>query len=171
LRNFYKKTTFIFCFLFLIIVGPANSSEALLANITTDVLSDYYQLKANVNNDNENLAIFYFDTYTNNTFEKRDEITIDDFIKKGIRVPSTGKVVVVQITGENFDEEQGGMLTLNTLVNILTGTRKIYELHLAIAKHQWALYKDGKIVTQIKVKANRIPMLGVVGIKNLIMEE
>jgi hypothetical protein len=81
-----------------------------------------------------------------------------------------GKIVVVKITGENFDEEQGGMLNLDTLVNILTGRRKNYELHLARAKKQWALYKNGHIITQIKVKANRVPILGVVGIKNLIME-
>lgn len=156
--------------MFLLFLNSSFATEKLLANITSDVLSDYYHLSVNINDENQNLNMFYFDTYVNDTFNKRDEITINDFIKQGIRIPANGKIVVVRISGYNFDEEQGGMLILNTLANILSGRRKTYELHLARDIDQWALYKNGKTITKIKVMANRIPIVGVVGIKDLMME-
>jgi hypothetical protein len=168
--NSKKLMPLAFCFSTLIFINVSKASEQILATISTDVQADSYQLIVNTDEDKQLLTAFYIDNFSSGQFSSRDELSIKTFIKEGIKLPHKGKINFAQIIGENFDEEQGGVIVIDTLYNILTGRRKSYELHIAKDKSGWKLFRAGKIITQIKALANKVPLIGVVGAKDLVMK-
>ena len=76
----------------------------------------------------------------------------------------------MSLKSDNFDEEQGGIITVDTLYNGANGSRKEYDISMAKDKAGWTLMNQGKIVKQIYIQTNKVLFLGAVGIKNLIMK-
>ncbi|MDD4972773.1 MAG: hypothetical protein PHY93_00400 [Bacteriovorax sp.] len=168
--NSNKLMALAFCLSTIIFVNVSKASEQILATISTDAQSDSFQLAVNSDEENQTLTSFYIDNFSSGQFLGRDELSMKTFIKEGIDLPHKGKINFAKIIGENFDEEQGGVIVIDTLYNILTGKRKSYELHLAKDKSGWKLFKAGQIITQIKALANKVPLVGVVGAKDLVMK-
>lgn len=145
-------------------------SEETLATITTDLDSDYYKLIVGIDNDNQALKTFFVDNFSRGKLTKRDTMAINVFIRDGITFNKKGRITFAKIVPENFDEDQGGMVTIDALYNILTGRIKSYELQLAKDKEGWKLFTHGKVIKQIIAHANKVPFLGVVGAKDLVMK-
>lgn len=76
----------------------------------------------------------------------------------------------MKLKSNNFDTEQGGIVVVDTLYSGVSGERKSYEIQLAQDKSGWSLFKQGKAIKEINIKANRVMVLGTVGIKNLVMK-
>ncbi len=156
--------------LFILSWAPrSKASEQILATVTTDIDSDYYKLIVDTSDETQTLKTFFIDNFSNSKLTKRDSLEIKSFIKEGIVFNKKGKRTFAKITPENFDVEQGGMITIDILYNIITGKRRSYELHLAKDKESWKLFSHGKIINKILAHANKVPLIGVVGAKELVM--
>lgn len=149
-------------------VSNSKASEQVLATLSTDVTSDSYQLIVDCNDDAQTLKSFFIDTYSDGKLAKRDALPMDAFIKDGIKV--NNKYNFAKISSQNFDQEQGGMIIIEALYNILTGKRKSYEMQLAKDKIGWKLFSNGHAINQIIAHANRVPVIGIVGAKDLVMK-
>jgi len=154
----------------LIYINVSKASEEVVANVSADVFTDSYQLVIDTNEVKQTLNAFHVDNVENGHLLKRKDLLVKDFIDNGVRFPVKGKIVFARISGENFDQEQGGVIVIDTLSNLLTGARKTYELTLAKDKRGWKLFNSGKVITQIKAIANKLPIIGVVGAKDLVMK-
>lgn len=154
----------------LIFMNVSKASEQILATITTDAFTDVYQLIVDANEEDNTLINFYIDKFSNGQFKNRDELSMNIFIKEGFKFPHKGSVNFATISGNGFDKEQGGMIIINAICSILTGKRKNYELDLAKDKSGWRLFSDGQLITKINVLANKVPIIGLVGAKDLVMK-
>lgn len=169
--NLKKLLTFAFFLSTAVSTNLVNASEQLLASVSTDATTDTYQFTIGVNDEDQTITSLYFDTFTDKKLGHRDELPVDTFIKEGITLPKRGKLNLVRIAGENFDKEQGGMVVIEAVYNILTGKRRDYEFHIAKQKVGWAMFKDGHLVTQVKAVAKKVPVVGIVGVKDLVTEK
>ena len=168
--NSSKLLALAFCLSIIISLNVSKASEQILADITIDVFSDSYQLKINANEENQTISAVYIDNLSNGKLVSRDEISINSFIKEGIKIPHNSPINFAKISGENFDKEQGGILTIDAIYNILTGRRKSIEMELAKDQSGWKLFKAGQNITQIKAVINKIPVIGMVGVKDFEMK-
>lgn len=167
--NSKKLLALAFCLSTVIYVNASKASEHILASISTNVQKDSYHLIVDINEEDQTLKTFYIDNFSNNQFVNRDELSIKTFIKEGIKLPHNGKITFVKITGENFDQEKGGIIVLDTLYNIITAKRKSYELQLAQDKSGWKLFYKGNAISKILAIVNKLPIIGIVGARDLSM--
>lgn len=151
----------------LIFNSVSKASEEVLATITTDVNKDSYQFIVDVNDEERELISFCVDTYVDGKFSNRDSIPILSFIDEGLSLPKKGKINFAKISGNNFDRTLGGELVINVLSNALLGKRKIFEFELAQNWAGWKLFHKGKVVSRAQAIANKVPLAGVVGIKDI----
>lgn len=152
--------------LILMYVPKGKADEFVLASISTDVSSDTYALVVDVDNESQTLKSFFIDNFTDGKKTKRDTLAMDEFMKRGLNVKNFAK-----IQSENFLPDQGGLITIDALYNILTGKRKSYELELAKENNSnWRLYSNGKAISKIIAHANRVPIIGIVGARELVMQ-
>lgn len=152
-----------------IATSVSRASEQVLAKISTDVSTETYQFIVDYNEETRSLNAFYIDTFSDGPKTNRDEMPMDSFLEEGLSLPKKGKHVFATINGENFDRVQGGAIVISTLYNIINGKRKSYELTLAQDQTGWKLFYHGKAIERIKAIANKLPLIGVVGAKDLAM--
>jgi hypothetical protein len=151
----------------ILVIAPRKSqaAEQLLATVSTDVTTDVYHLVVDTNEDTQTLKAIYVDNVEGTNLKKRDSITIDSFVKEGAHFNNFAKIET-----NNFDDQQGGVIIIDAVYNILTGKRKSYDMQLAKDKTGWKLFKEGTPITQIIAHANKLPLIGVVGAKDLTMK-
>ena len=168
--NSKKLLALAFCLSIIISMNASKASEQILADISVDAFSDLYQLTIDSNEDTQTINSVYVDDLLNGKRLTRDEVTLSNFIKHGIKLPQNSIISFAKIESHHFDGEQGGMLIINTLFNVLTGRHKSYEVQLAKDQLGWRLFKSGKMITQIKVVVNTNTLIGMVGVKELIFK-
>lgn len=154
---------------FSIFTSVSKAHEHVLANITTDVNTDSYKFIVDVDEFQHLLQSFYIDTYVSGQLTKRDTLPMDHFINRGLTLPKNSKYEFVKMEGQNFDQTLGGLLVIDAVYNILTGKRRAYELQLAQDKSGWRLFYKGRAISSIIALAHKIPIVGIVGAKDLSM--
>lgn len=147
-----------------------KGAEQILATITTDVNSDSYQFILEVNEDEHLLKAFYLDNFIIGQSRSREVLPLDRFLDAGLILPQAGNQVYAKINGVNFDNTLGGIIVIDTLYNGITGKRRSYELELAQDQAGWKLFYKGKPITKIMAIAHKVPILGIVGAKELSMK-
>lgn len=161
----------LFISVFILMYAPrGRAAEQILATITTSVGSDSYQLVVDYNDEDQSLTNFFIDNFTDGHLTKRDALSMNTFIKEGIAFNNKGTYNFARIVPENFDKDQGGMIVIDALYNIITGKRKSYEMQLAKDNNGWSLFNKGHSIKEIYAEANKLPLIGVVGAKDLIMK-
>ncbi|MBC7539469.1 MAG: hypothetical protein H7281_11660 [Bacteriovorax sp.] len=148
----------------------SHASEQTLATISNDDSKNTYQLIVDSTADNRAIKIFYKDVYLNGKKTSREALDFHVLIHSGMILEQRDKYIVMRLKSDNFDEQQGGIITVDTLYNGANGTRKAYDMSLAKDKFGWTLMNQGKIVKQIFIQTNKVMLLGSVGIKNLVMK-
>ena len=146
------------------------AGEQIILHITNDDSSTSYNLIVNSVESTNEIKTFYKDIYENG--KKTSRITLDyhALISNGIVLDQRGKYVTMKLKSNNFDEQQGGLITIDTLLNGATGSRKTYEITLAKDTTGWAIASKGSIIKQLLIQVNKVRFIGTVGIKNLIMK-
>lgn len=152
--------------LILLYAPKGKADELTLATLSTDVTTDTYSLVVDVDCESQILKSFFVDSFAEGKRFNRDALSIDAFARDGIKVKNN----LAKIEAENFLPDQGGMITIDAVYNILTGKRKSYELHLAKDKTAWHLFSHGKMISKIHAVSNKVPIVGVVGAKDLLMQ-
>lgn len=148
----------------------AHASEQTLATISNDESKNTYQLVVDSTEGNRAIKTFYKDIFLNGKKVSREALDYRVLVRTGMILEQREKYVVMRLKSDNFDEQQGGIITVDTLYNGANGTRKAYDISLAKDKAGWALINQGKIVKQIFIQTNKVMLIGSVGIKNLVMK-
>jgi hypothetical protein len=170
--NLNKK---IFAFSFLIATTlfygvKASANEQVLATIASDENDNTYQLVVDTNEDDRAIKTFYKDVFINGTKHSREALDSQLLIKNGMVLEQRKKYIVLKLKSDNFDNEQGGIVIVDTLYNGTNGKRKSYEIALTKDQTGWILTNHGKTVKDFFIESNRKMLIGVIGIKNLKMK-
>ncbi len=161
-------TLFIF-FIVINCIPRAKAAEEIIATVMTDVSNDYYHLVVDVDDNGQFLKAFLIDNFVEGKSVTRDVLPMSTFIKDGMNVQN-GPYIFARVVPQNFDKDQGGGIIIDAIFNILTGKRKSFEFYLAKDKSGWKLFSNGNAITQIFAHANRLPVIGVVGARDLTMK-
>ncbi len=152
------------------IFNVAKAAEKTVATVSSDESAVIYKLIVE-SKDGRGIDHFYKDVYENGK-QRSQRIELDPqvLMRTGMILEQREKYVIMKLKSNNFDTEQGGIVVVDTLYSGVSGERKSYEVQLAQDKSGWALFKQGKTIKEIQIKANRVMVLGTVGIKNLVMK-
>lgn len=99
-----------------------------------------------------------------------NEILNPNELKKGIVLEEQRGFQVLVLRSSNFDMVHGGSVQVDTLYSGVTGERRSTYFDLAKHENGWALFYRNRIVKRLEIRVNRVPILGVVGIKELIIK-
>lgn len=156
----------------LILSFNAFSQEEVLSVTDNDDNTEIYKLVVKVDNKTQSLKEIYKDTYSADGKKiKRTVLNPEDLTTyNGVIMEERDGYNVLNLKSDNFDQDRGGRITIDTLYNGFTGERRGYDVELAKDKVGWKLFSGKKIVTKFHIKVNRVIMLGTVGIKTFTME-
>lgn len=162
------KKIFLF-FLIFLFSNSVFSLEKVLCTITSDIDSNYAQIIVDMNENTHSINGMYQDSFENNQLIERIEI-LEEQLKDGVILDQEGDRVTVRLQSDNFDLKVGGPLIIDTLYNGVTGTRKEYKMEMSIDLNGPVLLKNGKKFNKMIFIANRVVVLGVIGIENVIFK-
>lgn len=152
------------------IFNVAKASEKVLATVAQDESKTTYKLIVD-SADGRTIRAFYKDVYENGAKVRRDLLDPAVIMSSGMILEQRDKHVLMKLKSSDFDRDLGGRVVVDTLYNGATGERRSYEVQLAQDnKAGWALFKQGKGISQIMIQTNRVMVIGAVGIKNLVMK-
>lgn len=148
----------------------AFGKEYLIATINRDDNNKIYKLSIESEDERE-IKNFYKTTFQNGkqvNRERLDHKLLES--SKGIVLENTKGLDILALKSINFDSFQGGMITIDTLYNGATKERKKYAADFSQSNKGWELRRNNLAVTKITIITNKLPFVGVVGIKNLVMK-
>lgn len=143
--------------------------EQILAVVNNDINSSIYKLVLLTNEQNETIKLLYKDEYAKEKLLSRELLNINQLNQDGIILEQRHDTVILSLHSHNFDLYSGGTIIVSTVLNGYKGTRREYDFELAKDKNGWSLFHQGHSIKQLLLEANKVALLGVVGIKNLIM--
>jgi hypothetical protein len=164
------KTSLLFSLLMTSTYTNLQAAEQTLATISNDDSSNTYQLIVDSTEDNRAIKTFYKDVFQNGKKISRDTLDYHVLDSNGMILEQRKQYIVMKLKSDNFDQEQGGVITVDTLYNGASGDRKSYEISMSKDENGWILMNQGKVVKDIAIQTNKVMFLGTVGIKNLIMK-
>lgn len=161
----------LFMFASLLFSGRVLAKEEVIATITNDENKEVYTFVAQTDEENHSIKAFYKDDYLNGKKTERELLETQALSEKGLVLEKRGEHTVINLKSENFDMDQGGIVTIDTLFNGVNGQRKEYDLQLAKANDgAWRLFKGNAIVTKLHIVINKKFLLGAVGVKEIVMK-
>jgi hypothetical protein len=150
-------------------VSPSKADEKILATITNNANSKIFQLIVDYNSQDQTLTDFKIANVTEGNVSSSQSLPLTNFIRDGLHFEGKGNQSFAEIKCLNFDDEQGGIIVIDLLYNIITGRRKTYEVQLAKDNIGWKLFYKGHSLSTIFAISNKLPIIGVVGTKELVM--
>lgn len=167
-----NASTCLFMFVALLVSGKILAHEETIATITNDENKQVYTFVAETNEETDSIKAFYKDNYSAAGKKiNRELMASEKLTEGGLILEKRGEHEILKLNSENFDLEQGGIVTIDTLYNGVNGQRKEYDLQLAKATDgEWRLFKGSKIVTKLHIVVNKKFMLGAVGVKEIQMK-
>jgi len=161
-----KKSLLIAALLF---TKTVFANEEILVKISSDENSKIYLLKVNVDESTQNITQLIKETYENGKQIKRDTLDYKK-LPNGLSLEERKNRKIIVLKSDNFYSDQGGLVAVDTLFNGVKNQRKSYQFELVKSKNSWELYYAKKAIKHIKILTNKSTILGVIGIKNLVME-
>lgn len=168
-----NATTCLFLFATLLSAGKVLAREEVIATITSDDNASVYTFVAETNEETDSIKSFYKDNYNKlgGKLLNRELLASEKLTDGGLVLEKRGDHEVLKLESSNFDLEQGGLVTIDTLYNGVNGQRKEYDLQLAKATDgEWRLFKGAKVVSKLHIVVNKKFMLGAVGVKEIQMK-
>ena len=164
-------STVMFCTLVLMfsVLNVAKATEHVIASISRDDGSTVYKLIVS-DNDGREIKLFFKDVYEKGIKVRRDNLNPVGLTKDGMILEQRDKHIVLKLKSNNFNLDQGGIISADTLYNGATGERRTYEIQLAKSPTGWGLFRKNKSVKEIFIQTNKMMIIGTVGIKNLVMK-
>jgi hypothetical protein len=147
--------------------SKARADEVYLATVTTDTNNKVYTISVDVNDETRELSQILLRNKTPGENADLETLSFKNFVKEGIVVNNNTKIVFAKVTPDHFDLVRGGGLVLDLVANILTNKRKIFHLELAQDQNGWKFFKDNKPVGRMIGHANKIAVVGTVGVRDI----
>jgi len=146
-----------------------HAAERLLCTVTNDLDSDVIQMVYEMDADQRMITHLYGDVIRNGKKVERFEMNTRELLNGGIILNRKDKYITVRMWSDNFDQERGGILYLDTLYNGVTGERRQYEMSMVMGGANGpALFQNKNEFKQMKFIAKRSPILGPIGIEKVL---
>ncbi|WP_127714171.1 hypothetical protein [Halobacteriovorax sp. HLS] len=162
----YTETISVLILLTLLTSINAYALERTLLSITNDENSNTFKMVIDTN-ENEDIEKFYKDTFDAKAKRIERKLIALDRMERGVNIEKIDGHEIVNLKSDNFASHNGGNLELDTLYNGAKGTRKSYQLELDRIGDSWEVLKNGKKVSVLHLKSNKVFLLGTVGIKDI----
>lgn len=108
-----------------------HALEQALATISNDDSKNTYELVVDTSEENGSIKTFYKDIFLNGKKTSRESLDYKVLIQNGMVLEKRDKYIIMSLKSDNFDEEQGGIITVDTLYNGANGSRKEYDISMA----------------------------------------
>jgi len=151
------------------LLSKVNASEHMLAEVQSSDTPKNIKLVLNYDDEEKIIKNIYKDTYIGEVQHSRERLNLEEILEHGIVIEEMNNQSVLKLKSDNFDYHYGGTIVIDTLYNYATGKRKNYEIDLSRYEDTWELLNAGRAFKTISIELNRVSILGVVGIKNLLM--
>jgi hypothetical protein len=159
----------LFLFVTLIFSGKVLAREDVIATITNDDNQQVYNMVVQSDEETNTIKAFYKDNYLDGKKLERELLPSAELVTTGVILDQRGDRTVLSLKSDNFDNERGGLITVDTLFSGVNGQRKEYEMELSQSQAGWKLFKGGKIISKLRILVNKKFLLGTVGIKDIQM--
>lgn len=159
-----------FMFVTLILSGRVLAREDVIATITNDDNKEIYNMIVQSDEETNTIRGFFKDDYLNGKKIEREHLRSSELVTTGVVLDQRGERTVIALKSDNFDNERGGLVTIDTLFNGVNGQRKEYELELAQSKDGWKLFRKGKVISKLHILVNKKFLIGAVGVKEIVMK-
>lgn len=148
------------------------AKENILLTITNDEDKEVTRFVAETDADDRIIKKFHQDTFdARGKLLKRISAESRNLKNNnGMVLKAQDKYVVVALKCQNFDEQQGGDINIDTLYNGATGERRQYSIELSKDKAAWSVYMKDQKVKSMHLQSNKVMLIGTVGIKNIVMK-
>ncbi|MBC7428777.1 MAG: hypothetical protein H7336_09220 [Bacteriovorax sp.] len=160
----------LFLFVTLMFSGKVLAREDVIATITSDDNKQVFNMVVQSDDELNTIKAFYKDNYLDGKRVDRELLPSAELLTSGFVLDQRGERTVLSLKSDNFDNERGGLVTIDTLFNGVNGQRKEYEMELTQSKDGWKLFKGGKIISKLHILVNKKFLLGAVGIKDILMK-
>lgn len=164
-----NSTMCFFMFVTLILSGRVLAKEDVIATITNDENKEVYNMIVQTDDETNAIKAFYKDDYINGKKIERELLPSAELVTSGVVLDQRGERKVIALKSDNYDNERGGLLTIDTLFNGVNGQRKEYEVELSQSNDGWKLFKQGKLISKLHIVVNKKFLLGTVGVKEILM--
>lgn len=157
-------------FVTLLLSGRVLAREDIIATITNDENKEVYNMIVASDDETNTIMAFYKDDYLNGKKYERELLSSSELVSRGVVLDQRGARTVIALKSDNYDNERGGMLTIDTLYSGVNGQRKEYEVELAQSEQGWKLFKKGKLISKLHIVVNKKFLLGAIGVKEIQMK-
>lgn len=159
-----------FMFVALVFSGRVLAREDVIATITNDENKEVYNMIVESDDETSAIKSFYKDDYLNGKKIEREVLESSELVTRGVVLDQRGERTVIALKSDNYDNERGGLLTIDTLFSGVNGQRKEYELELSQSKDGWRLFKKGKLISKLHIVVNKKFLIGAIGVKDIQMK-
>jgi hypothetical protein len=164
-----NPTLCFFMFVALIACGRVLAKEEVLATITNDQTQGVYKFIAETDDETNAIKTLYKDVSGSGKVE-REVLDTQELNQSGVVLEKRGSREIINLKSDNFDADNGGRVTIDTLYNGLSGERKEYDLELAKSEDGWKLFKGEKAITKLHIITNKKVFVGAIGVKDIEMK-
>jgi hypothetical protein len=147
------------------------AEEKILCTVTNDLDPEVAQMVYVMDPDQRAILHLYKDTLKAGKRVDRTEMKVSDLNNGGIVLNRKDKYITVRMWSDNFDNESGGMLYLDTLYSGVTGERRQYDFDVAMDKNGPMMVYNKQQFSQMRFIAKRSPIFGPIGIEKVLFNK
>ena len=149
------------------------ATEHKLVHITNDEDKELCIFVVKTEGQDNDIKAFFKEVYNEKGVRIiREQFSVKQALdEKGLVLKEVDGRIVISLRSENFAEHNGGHVTLDTLYNGISGSRKEYEYEVARTSKSWELLKDGEAVKAIHLKSKKVFPIGTVGIADIVNKQ
>jgi hypothetical protein len=166
-----NPTLCFFLFVTLIACGRVLAKEEILATITNDQDNSVFKFVAETDDETNAIKTLYKDEYENGQKAERNVLASEGLTNnEGMVLERKGEREIINLKSDNFNLDNGGTVTIDTLYNGVNGERREYEIEIAQSEAGWKLFKGPKTISHLHLVINKKMFLGAVGVKDIVMK-
>jgi hypothetical protein len=154
--------------LFLLLSLNLHAEEKVLCIVSNDLDSETAQMVYEMDPDQRAILHLYKDTYKSGQRTERSEIKVNELTHGGLVLNRKDKYITVRMWSDNYDQERGGVLYLDTLYSGVSGERRQYNFEIAMDKNGPVMIYNKQEFHQMRFIAKRSPILGPIGIDRVL---
>jgi hypothetical protein len=147
-----------------------EAKELVVATIVNDDNPNVVKFILDIDETTHSVNNFYKETYLKSVLILREKLEAKNLEGDGIKLEERDNRVILALKSDSFNQNYGGELIIDSLYNGTIDERKNYYLELTREQDGWYLLSEKKKITQLFIETNKIPILGVIGIKNILMK-
>jgi hypothetical protein len=148
------------------------SAELRICVITSDIDSEKTEMFIDFSANGDIDSIRLFKTVEGGKVVSNDTHPVERVVEDGIVASERqNRDIVILKTDKDFSPSQGGIIVMDYLYNGIKNVRKAYKLKMTKTGTTIELSTlEGQKVNRLMFKGNRAPVVGVIGIKEIIPE-